>query len=129
MPVFADFVFEAGTDPDDDDPVTAASLRIVALLPNPSGTDAGHEEVTIGNFGTAEASLAGWKLRDRANNEFTLSGSLPPSSRLTIIMTSNTMPLNNSGDDITLIDNSDNVLVSVSYAGGQASSGAVVRFD
>ncbi|HEY1603523.1 MAG TPA: thermonuclease family protein, partial [Pirellulales bacterium] len=79
-------------------------VEIVALLPNPVGRDRGHEEVTLANSTAQEIRLHGWKLQDRAGNEFRLSGSIPAKGKLPITMTDPSMPLNNDGDDVFLID-------------------------
>ncbi|HET9529217.1 MAG TPA: lamin tail domain-containing protein, partial [Blastocatellia bacterium] len=77
----------------------------------------------------SQVNLAGWKLRDRAGNTFTLSGSIPAGSRLTIVLSPNTMPLNNDGDDVKLIDPQGQIKHRVSYTGSQAQSGQRVVFQ
>jgi hypothetical protein len=100
LPVFADFVF-GGAEPT---PPTALAVRIISMLPNPDGPDEGREEVTIGNGTVEEINLAGWMLRDRAGNRFMLTGLVPAQQQLTITMREFSMPLNNSGDDVSLLD-------------------------
>jgi Lamin Tail Domain len=125
LPVFADFVF-GGADPP---PPPVAAVRIRSLLPNPDGPDEGREQVTIGN-GTAEAvDLAGWLLRDRAGNRFALEGVIPVRAELTITMCAFSMPLNNSGDDVALIDPQGHVRHHVSYTAPQAQPGRVVILE
>jgi hypothetical protein len=105
------------------------ALRIRALLPNPEGPDEGREQVMLGN-GTAEAvHLTGWTLRDRAGNRFTLTGVIPAQQQLTITMQEVSMPLNNSGDDVSLLDPQGQLRHHVSYSAGQAASGQVVTFE
>jgi endonuclease/exonuclease/phosphatase family metal-dependent hydrolase len=124
LPVYADFVFGA-TPPD---PVVSTNLRIVSLLPNPSGEDMGNEQVTIGNFTASPVSLSGWKLRDRSGKVFTLTGSVPANDRVIFTLPANTMPLNNNGDDVFLIDPQGNIKHQVSYNTSQATSGTVISF-
>jgi hypothetical protein len=125
LPVFADFVFGDGIPP----PPPVVAVRILSLLPNPEGADEGREQVTIGN-GTAEAvNLAGWMLRDRAGNRFALTGSVPVQQQLTITMREFSMPLNNSGDDVSLIDPQGQVRDHVSYSAAQAPPGQMVTFE
>jgi len=125
LPVFADFIF-GGVEPPSP-PV--AALRIRSLLPNPDGADEGHEQVTIGNGTTEEVNLPGWMLRDRAGNRFALSGVLPAQQALTLTMQAFSVPLNNSGDDVSLIDPQGHVRDHVSYSAAQAASGQVVTFE
>ena len=125
LPVFADFVFGDEGPP----PPPVGALRIHALLPNPDGADEGREQVTLGNGTTEEVNLVGWMLRDRAGNRFVLSGVLPAQQALTITMEVFSMPLNNSGDDVSLIDPQGQVRHHVTYSAVQAASGQVVTFE
>jgi hypothetical protein len=104
-------------------------VQILSLLPNPDGPDEGREEVTIGNGTAEEVNLAGWVLRDRAGNRFMLTGLVPAEQSLTITMREFSMPLNNSGDDVSLIDLQGHIRHHVSYTAAQAASGAVVTFE
>jgi len=125
LPVYAEFAFGDDTP---SDPVTATGVRLVSLLPNPAGDDKGRESVAIRNFTAAAVSLSGWKLKDAAGNTFALAGSIPAGGTLSIVMTNNSMPLNNNGDTVTLVDDSGAERHSVSYVGSQATSGNVVEF-
>ena len=49
--------------------------------------------------------------------------------RLTITMSDPSMPLNNDGDDVLLVDAKGVVRSKVSYAADRAHPGVVVRFD
>jgi hypothetical protein len=124
LPIFADFEF-GSEEPDGED---VSQARISSLLPNPSGDDAGREEVTIANKTTTPLNLSGWKLRDASSNLFTLSGTIPAGGKLAIVMMSNAMPLTNSGDEITLIDPQGNAQNQVSYTSSQAKPGQVIVF-
>lgn len=124
LPVFAEFVFgaeEPGGPP-------ASDMRIVSVLPNPNGTDAGREQVVIGNFTASSVNLSGWKLKDRSGNQFSLSGSVAAGGRLTITLPANNLPLNNDGDDVMLLDPQGQERHRVSYTGSQAQSGQVIVF-
>jgi lamin tail-like protein len=104
-------------------------VRIRSLLRNPDGPDDGREQVTLGNRTAEEVNLAGWMLRDRAGNRFALIGVVPAQQQLTITMREFSMPLNNSGNDVSLLDPQGQVRHHVSYSAGQAASGAVVTFE
>jgi hypothetical protein len=124
LPVFADFVFGDGGPPP-----PPAAVRILSLLPNPEGPDEGREQVTISN-GTAEAvELTGWMLRDRAGNRFALTGMVPGQQQLMITMREFSMPLNNSGDDVSLLDPQGQVRHHITYTAAQAQPGAVVTSE
>ena len=79
---------------------------IESLLPNPRGQDRQFEEVTIRNNGAQAVSMAGWILRDRSNRDWDLSslGPIAPNQSGTIRRNGQRMSLNNSGDEIWLID-------------------------
>lgn len=125
LPVFAEFVF--GTE-GQETPEATPQVRVVSLLPNPAGTDAGREQVTIGNFTGAVIDLSGWRLEDASGHQFALSGTVAANSSRTVTMTANSMPLTNSGDEVKLIDAAGAIRHRVSYSGAQAGSGQVVGF-
>jgi endonuclease YncB( thermonuclease family) len=77
---------------------------VVALLPDPAGRDEGNEAVEIGNSTDNPVDLAGWRLVDKAGNQYDLAGTVAAKGRLRIVMTEPTMPLNNDGDTVWLID-------------------------
>lgn len=115
-----------GRQPQAEIKVVPNGVEIIALLPNPTGEDRGNEQVVIANLNEATVDLAGWKLQDRAGNVFHLVGEVPANGRLTIIMTDPSMPLNNDGDSVWLIDSTGVVRSQVAYTGSQ--SGQWVKF-
>jgi Lamin Tail Domain len=123
LPVFADFVFGDGGPP----PI--AGVRIRSLLPNPDGPDEGREAVTIGNSTVEAVDLTGWTLRDRVGNRFALEGIVAAGEKLMITMREFSMPLNNSGDDVSLLDPQGQIRHHVSYSAAQAQPGQVVSFE
>jgi len=46
--------------------ITASSVVIESLLPNPAGSDTDAEEVVIKNKGVSTTSITGWRLQDRS---------------------------------------------------------------
>lgn len=119
LPVYADFLL--GRDDDDSE---ASGIRIIALLPNPAGADAGNETITLLNPGDAAISLDGWAFRDRANNVFTIpSQSIPAGGSTVVSLTTNSMPLNNGGDRIELLDSFGVTVDSVTYRANQVTEG------
>ena len=124
LPVFADFVFDPAS------PVEPATtgLQISGLLPDPAGADNSREQVTIRNATGSAISLTGWVLRDRAQNEFMLSGSVAANGTVTITMAAFTMPLNNSGDEVFLIDPEGVIRHHVRYDAPQVQPGVPISF-
>jgi len=108
--------------------VVPNGVRIVALLPNPKGTDAGNEQGTIGNSTDESVNLRGWKLIDKAGNEFPLDGKVDSGKSLIVTMTESTMPLNNNGDEVLLIGADGVGRSRVSYSESQVRSGVTLRF-
>ena len=86
--------------------ITVLSVVIESLLPNPPGLDAQLEEVTIRNNGSQRISLVDWILEDRSARTWDLSslGLLAPNQSRTIRREDQPMSLNNSGDEIRLLD-------------------------
>ncbi len=122
LPVYADFNF-----PTDGEEVQ--QVRIVALLPNPTGPDARNEVVRLYNPGASAVSLDGWSLRDRAGNTYNLSGSIPAASQRTIYMVEFTMPLNNNGDEVELRNSNGDFVHGVSYPGSAVREGEYIEFE
>jgi len=96
---------------------TGASVVIESLLPNPAGDDTQLEEVTMRNKGGNAVSLSGWKLQDRSGQAWSLTnlGTLAPGQSKTIRRNGMAMSLNNSGDEVKLLDAADIVKDSFSY--------------
>lgn len=103
-------------------------IEIVALLPNPEGRDEGHEQITIANSTGQDMSLDGWMARDKAGNEFALTGTVPAVGRLVVTMTEPSMPLNNDGDEVELVDGDGVVRSRVNYTEGEVRVGELVEF-
>lgn len=109
--------------------VVPNGIEIIALLPNPEGRDVGHEQVTIVNSTKSMVYLEGWKLVDKAGNVFVLSGTVSPGGNTVITMIETTMPLNNDGDEVLLIDENEVGRSKVRYSKSQVKSGVVIEFS
>lgn len=92
-------------------------LRIVSLVPDPSGDDFIEERATLVNNGTAALNLAGWKLRDLAQNVWPLDGlgALGPGAQATIKRGGAPMSLNNGGDTVELVAPNGTVVQTLEY--------------
>ena len=104
-------------------PSTPAAV-IQSLMPNPEGDDEQLEQVTIRNDGTVSLALDGWILRDRSGLTWALAGSLQPGQSKTFRRLGQEMTLNNTGDEIVLVDPS--ALERDRFSYGSSSEGALV---
>jgi micrococcal nuclease len=109
-------------------PPATANPRIVAILPNPAGHDAGNETVTLKNPGTSEVSLQGWKLVDRSGNSMILDGMTLAAESSNEITVKGSLSLNNTGDDVILFDQNGEEVDKISYDANQAISGQPIFF-
>ena len=81
---------------------TDSAVVILALLPNPSGSDTGNEKVILGNQSTSSQSLEGWSLADDDDGSYSLDGmTIEPGGSLTVTLDDNLL-LGNSGDTVSL---------------------------
>jgi len=99
-------------------------IRIVALLPNPAGSDHNAEQVTLRNLGGGDVSLVGWRIADLGGNEFPLSGTIAAGATHVITLQRSAM-LNNDGDEVRLLSPSG-VEHTVRYDGPVASGEVVM---
>ncbi len=107
---------------------TQSSITISALLPNPDKTDAGHETVTLRNIGAINTSIEGWYLQDRSGRRHTLSGMVNAQTERTITLPAHSMTLNNTGDEVKLLNALDQLQSQVSYTGKDVVSGQTISF-
>ena len=104
------------------------SLKIVALLPDPVGRDAGNEQATLRNTGSTTVNLQGWLLKDRAGKQLALAGSLDAGAEQVITLPAHQLTLNNTGDDVFLIDPDGEVHHQVSYSAADVKPGQPIVF-
>jgi hypothetical protein len=95
-----------------------STLKIESLLPNPIGADRQLERVTIKNISDDTIPLSGWFLRDQSGKVWTLSleQHIEPHSTLTFVRNGMPMSLNNDGDEIILINPSNEVVDRFKYS-------------
>lgn len=113
---------------DSSDTARERGVRIISLLPNPAGFDAGKEQVHLHNFSDKAVDLDRWTLKDKAGNRLELSGSLPALSTRIIALQEEELPLNNKGDVIVLYDTSGAEVHRVAYGSKEAKYGALLSF-
>ena len=80
-------------------------VSISNALPNPEGSDVGRETVTLTYEGTEALDISAWILQDKAGNQFSfaMGTTLVPGDN-EFMLQPPTMPLNNDGDTIVLLD-------------------------
>lgn len=98
-------------------PIISKGPHIASLLPNPSGSDASNESITLLNTGTEVLSLDNWILRDKDLNTLKLDelGTLTPGERKNILRNGRDLSLNNRCETVELINPSGEIVDSVSY--------------
>ena len=87
----------------------------------------GNEQVIIRNSNEVPIDLDGWILKDRAGNIFALAGIVSAKGEIKITMAEPTMPLNNDGDEVLLIDGDGVVRSQVAYGEYDVRSGGWVE--
>ncbi|MEM1452603.1 MAG: lamin tail domain-containing protein [Bacteroidota bacterium] len=107
--------------------VSGGVVVIASLVPNPVGDDRPNEAVTLRNDGTEAVNLRAWRLRDRAENTWSLSGILDVGDERTFLRDYQSMALNNDGDTVELVDGGGAVVHEVTY--DSAASGQTLRAD
>ncbi|MFI5956237.1 lamin tail domain-containing protein [Cryptosporangium sp. NPDC051539] len=108
-------------------PAAAGNVLIIAALPDPLGTDRGHETVTLLNVSAAAVPLDGWGLVDAAGGRYELAGSLAAGDVLRVTL-SGALSLGNAGDTITLIEAKGTLVDQVTYKADRVKPGRTVYF-
>jgi micrococcal nuclease len=103
-------------------------LVIAALLPDPEGTDAGFERVTLRNRAARPVSLDGWQLKDLSGHQLALNGQLDPKADLEIQLERGQLPLNNTGDEVYLLTPEGKVQHQAVYSAGDVDCGKPIWF-
>lgn len=97
------------------------SIRIIAALVNPAGSDPGHETVTLLNTTPTPIDLNGWSLLDKNKNRSSLNGNkIEPGDSIRIQLDGKGVQLGNKGGAISLLDQNGNKIHGVSYSKKQA---------
>ena len=105
----------------------AGDVLILAALPDPAGTDRGHEVLTLLNATAEAVDLSGWSVHDRDGGLAKLGGVLPAGAVIQITL-SEGVQLGNSGDTLTLIDPTGRPIDRVAYRAAQVRPGRTVAF-
>lgn len=106
-------------------PVAASDVVIVAVLPDPAGTDRGRELVTLLNTTPAAIDLTGWTLTDAAGGRMRLAGKLESGSA-TQLAADGTVQLRNLGDTLVLLNPAGAVVDKISYRADKVRPGRTI---
>lgn len=98
---------------------------ILALLPDPIGSDDGNETVILGNGSGADISIDQWELADDDGDSFPLSGEVPAGGSRTIRL-SDSLRLGNDGDTVVLKNPQGDAVQSVTYDAARRARFVVV---
>ncbi|MCC7292121.1 MAG: lamin tail domain-containing protein [Phycisphaerales bacterium] len=103
FPIMAEFRLTDVGPPAPTPPSTPpATVRIIALVPNPSGDEEQNERVLLRNLSPAPVRLEGWTLTDESGAKWSLSGSLAGGQTREVRRAGQAMAMNNHGDTILL---------------------------
>lgn len=106
-------------------PGTEIPLRILAVLPNPIGSDTKNESVTLGNPTQNPVDLSGWSLIDAGNNSMFLSGTIDASQTLGV-RRKWSFSLNQGGDTVRLLDPSGQIVDILEYEATEVRLGQFI---
>ena len=107
--------------------VAAGDVLIVAALPDPVGTDRGHELITLLNTTAASVDLTGWGLVDAAGGRQQLSGQLAGGG-VVQVPAQGALQLGNQGDTLVLVDPRGASIDQVTYKADRVRSGRTICF-
>jgi endonuclease YncB( thermonuclease family) len=108
-------------------PLSVGDVLIIAALPDPIGTDLGHEQVTLLNTTGTAIDLTGWTLHDNGHGVQSLTGTLAGGA-VTQVVTSGAVQLGNRGDSLTLVDPAGASIDQVSYKAAEVRQGRTIAF-
>jgi poly(U)-specific endoribonuclease len=114
-------VVDPGTGPEEENPpIVAGAVKILAALVNPGGDDTGKEKITLVNAGPSTVDLDGWLLIDKMKQRFAIDGvELPPGVATTMVLPRHSIQLSNQGGEIRLVDRTGRTVHLVTYSKAQ----------
>ncbi len=84
--------------------------------------------MTLRNLGTAIANLQGWALQDRAGSRVSLEGSIGAGEDGRILLPAGKVRLNNTGDEVLLLDPEGKIRSKVAYSASDVVAGQTIEF-
>ena len=107
--------------------VAGGDVLIVAALPDPLGTDAGAERVTLLNCTAAPVDLAGWHLADAAGGRHRLGDTLAAGAVQPVTVGAS-LQLGNRGDTLVLVEPGGTTVDQVTYTADKVRPGRTICF-
>ncbi len=109
----------------------STTLTITEFLPNPVGPDAEGEFIEVYNPSAVPISFNNFALRDASGRTFSSTTlTIPPLTHLAIFRASTKIALNNTGGEtVTLLDQDDRALETVSFTGAATEGASYARTD
>jgi uncharacterized protein YukJ len=102
-------------------PASTGTVYLERALLNPSGDDAGHEVVVIGNLATAPAGLQGWHLVDKNHRSTALDlVTVAPGASALVALDGAGVQLSNKGGNLVLLDQAGHQVDAVVYTAADA---------
>ncbi|MDH5302311.1 MAG: thermonuclease family protein [Gammaproteobacteria bacterium] len=109
-------------------PAPKYSVYISALLPDPLNADAGAETLTLHNAGSNKISLQGWFVEDKMKGRFNFEGELSAGEIKQFTLPAYGLQLNNTGDELYLYDDQQQLQQRLSYEKQQVRPGETLHF-
>ena len=101
-------------------------IELYSCIPNPAGTDAGNEKITVINRGSSTVNLAGWSIWDIANHHVVMSGTIGVNQTRTF--TPSSAWVNNTGGETLYVKNPGGQTVDTGSYSGTIGDDEVVYF-
>lgn len=107
--------------------VNSDSLRIIALMPNPIGSDDLSEYFILKNFGNSPILLSNYYIKDKDSVKWNFEDISINQCDTFKLLSDKVAQLLNSGDEVTLFNSSNVPIQIVNYP--LVQDGVLIRFD
>lgn len=106
-------------------------VRVISLIPNPSGDESLKEQITIKNFSDASINLEGWRLKNIAGGIWYIGdvGVLEPGMEKVVKKEGQSMELSNNGDIIDLVNHMGKVVQTINYPHTEEDKVIVIKAE
>ena len=108
------------------DVMRTSDCVLLALVPNPRGTDDGQESITLANRSRESLSLDDWSVSDDDGGHFKLSGKIDAGQTRTIVLDEK-LQLGNNGDVVWLNNPDGKPVHAVEYSSSRSGQFITVQ--
>ena len=108
------------------DVLRSSDCVLIALMPNPRGTDDGQESITLANRSLEAISLDDWSISDDDGGHFELSGKIDAGQARTIVL-DDQLQLGNNGDVLWLMNPQKRPVHAVKYSSSRSGQFVTVQ--